>query len=121
MNAAGKRPESIKGPADVPLLVSRCERQLRQQKRARRRTTDAGVSGRGHKCTCEVLTTSAVWPDGQLQVKRGEEEEGGRGKGRNQQPGPSRRNVYLPIPRRDAALASKTQMFCRQPGTLQHG
>lgn len=37
---------------------------------------DAGSSERGHKCTCEVCTTSAVQCDGQLQVRaKGEEEE----------------------------------------------
>lgn len=38
-------------------------------------TADAGFSRRGHKCTCEVHPTSAVQPDGQLQVRRAEEEE----------------------------------------------
>lgn len=49
----------------------------------------AGSSERGHKCTCEVCTASAVQCDGQLQVRaEGEEEEEeplvGERKGQNQ-------------------------------------
>lgn len=79
MNAAGKEPESIMNLLMFGFFFFlQSERQLCLVSWVswNGQTADAGFSGLGHKCTCEVHPTSAVQPDGQLQVRRAEEDEG---------------------------------------------